>query len=130
MFASWYGYDVANGSDVGRCAGGLGSFHWNDTPATGGVVYTPTLGFYCSADPAVVHWQLDQIQKAGIRALFVSWWGWGDGDLDGDDKDDPYPIDGHADKSINLGVQAVLADIISNTRPISVALIVEPFPMT
>ena len=75
VFAGWYGHDPVSG----ECIGGLGSTHWNDGPNTGGVRYVPEMGYYCSSDPKVVSWQLDQMEEAGISFLLSSWWGWGDG---------------------------------------------------
>lgn len=119
MFLSWYGYDAA----TGQCLGGLGSTHWNDTPNTGGVVDVPVRGYYCSADPEVVSWQLGVLEDMGVRALFVSWWGWGDTHLDG-------IADGHADMHMNRGITALLEGIAARQSPIRVALIVEPFTLT
>ena len=118
VFAPWYGYDAA-----GQCKGGMGAYHWNNDPNMAGVVDQPEPGFYCSADPALIRWQLDQLEDAGIQALFVSWWGWGDIDLDG-------ISEGHPDASLNQGIHALLTEIITERRPISVSLIVEPFVQT
>lgn len=119
MFVSWYGFDPA----TGKCAGGLGSWHWNSGKNLGGVVDVPYPGYYCSADPAVVDWQLAQLAKASVQAVFVSWWGWGDGDLDGTIASTP-------DMYINDGVVALLEGIVRNGSPLKVALIAEPFPLT
>ncbi len=118
IFAPWYGYAVN-----GNCQGGMGSYHWNNIGDMAGVVDQPERGFYCSADPTVIHWQLDQLEDAGVQALFVSWWGWGDINLDG-------VVEGHADAYLNQGIQALLTEIITARRPISVSLIVEPFVKT
>ncbi len=115
IFAPWYGYDAA-----GNCPGGMGSYHWNNTGDMAGVVDQPAPGYYCSADPAIIRWQLDLLADAGVRALFVSWWGWGDVNLDG-------VSEGHADAYLNRGIQALLHEITATQRPISVSLIVEPF---
>jgi hypothetical protein len=101
----------------------MGTYHWNNGPNMAGVVDQPEPGFYCSADPAVIHWQLDQIEAAGVQALFISWWGWGDADLDGF-------TEGHPDAYLNRGIHALLADISTAQRPLSVSLIVEPFVQT
>ncbi len=111
VFAGWYGHDAISG----ECVGGLGSTHWNDSPDTGGVVYTPALGFYCSSDPKVVAWQLDQMQKAGISVILYSWWGWGDGNLDGG-------VEGHADQYINMALTEMLRQIIASGSKMKVAL--------
>ncbi len=121
VFAPWYGYDPL----TGNCQGGLGSYHWNNDPNMAGVVDTPERGYYCSADPEVIKWQLAGLERAGVQALFVSWWGWGDSDLDGD-------IEGHPDAYMNKGITALLDQIVAVTRhqKIRVALIVEPFVKT
>ena len=88
-----------------------------------GVVDQPEPGYYCSADPALIHWQLDALADAGVQALFVSWWGWGDVNLYG-------VIEGHPDTYLNRGIQVLLHEITAMQRPISVSLIVEPFVQT
>lgn len=119
LFAGWYGYDQSSG----ECRGGLGSYHWNDTPNTAGVVYRPMLGYYCSADPKVVARQLEQMQQARISVILYSWWGWGDTDLDG-------RVDGHLDQSINPALTEMFEQIRNEGLPLKVALLVEPFTLT
>ena len=119
VFAGWYGHDQVSG----ECIGGLGSTHWNDGPNTGGVRYTPERGYYCSSDPEIVSWQLDQMEEAGISVLLYSWWGWGDGNLDG-------VVEGHPDQFINQSLTEMLNQIRDSSRDMKVALIVEPFKMT
>jgi hypothetical protein len=121
VFAPWYGYDPATGA----CRGGTGSYHWNNDPNMAGVLDTPERGFYCSADPNVIRWQLDGLHRAGVRTLLVSWWGWGDGNLDG-------VTEGQPDAALNQGIRALLDTVVavSDTQPISVSLIVEPFVKT
>ena len=119
VFAGWYGHDPV----TGECVGELGSTHWNDVPNTGGVRYVPEKGYYCSSDPEVVSWQLEQMEKAGISVLLYSWWGWGDGDLDG-------TVEGHPDQFINQSLIEMLNQIRDSGREMKVALIVEPFTVT
>jgi hypothetical protein len=119
VFAGWYGYDHR----TGECIGGLGSTHWNDGPDTGGIVYQPEIGFYCSGNPEVVAWQLQQIEQAGISVIFYSWWGWGDGNLDG-------VMEGHPDQYINRSLIEMLDQIQSSGSDLRVALVVEPFMLT
>ena len=119
VFGGWYGHDPV----TGVCKGGLGTTHWNDSPDTGGVVYTPALGYYCSADATVVAWQLERMQEAGIGVVFYSWWGWGDGDLDG-------VIEGHPDQHMNHALKEMLSQIHASGSDLKVALIVEPFTGT
>ena len=126
VFAPWYGYDAS-----GQCVGGLKSSHWNNDPNMAGVLDVPELAhgerYYCSADPVVIGWQLDAIERAGIQTLFVSWWGWGDANLDGDQDD---PVDNSSDTHMNQGIKTLLNRIVDTNRPISVSLIVEPFVTT
>jgi len=119
VFVGWYGHDPVSG----ECIGGLGSTHWNDGPNTGGVRYIPEKGYYCSSDPEIVSWQLDQMEKAGITVLLYSWWGWGDGNLDG-------VVEGHSDQFINRSLTEMLNQIRDSSRDMKVALIVEPFTVT
>ena len=119
VFAGWYGHDPVSG----ECIGGLGSTHWNDGPNTGGVRYTPEKEFYCSSDPAIVSWQLSKMKEAGISVVLYSWWGWGDGGLDG-------VVEGHPDQFINKSLTEMLNQIRDSNLEIKVALIVEPFTVT
>ena len=119
VFAGWYGHDPVSG----ECIGGLGSTHWNDGPNTGGVRYLPEKDYYCSSDPEVVSWQLDQMEEAGISVLLYSWWGWGDGDLDG-------VVEGHPDQYINQSLTELLKQIQDSERDMRVVLVVEPFTVT
>lgn len=116
ILAGWYGYDV----HTGECQEGIGSYHWNDTSNTAGVVHTPYRGFYCSSDPELVSWQLEQMERAGIQVILFSWWGWGDTDLDGS-------IEGHADQYINEALTELLNQIRDTGSDMEVAIIVEPF---
>ncbi len=121
VFAPWYGYDPA----TANCRGGIGSYHWNNDPNMAGGVDTPERGYYCSADPDVIKWQLVGLERAGVQTVFLSWWGWGDGDLDGN-------IEGHPDAYLNRGIRALLDQIaaLTGTQKIRVSLIVEPFVKT
>lgn len=119
IFAGWYGFDPVTGD----CLEGIGSTHWNDTPNTGGVVHTPYRGFYCSADPTVVSWQLEWLDRAGVRAVIFTWWGWGDTNLDG-------AIEGHGDQYMNRALGELLRQIELSRSSMKVALIVEPFTLT
>lgn len=114
LYAPWYGYDYTTGD----CRGGWDSMHWG---TFWGTVYAPETGYYCSADPNVIRWQLDRVQEAGIGVLLVSWWGWGDTNLDG-------TVEGHPDAHMNRGIAALLDEV--RASPIKVALIAEPFTLT
>ncbi len=72
------------------------------------------------SDPAVVSWQLDQMEKAGITVILYSWWGYGDRDLDG-------VIEGHPDQFINKSVKEMLNQIQARGLDMKVGLIIEPF---
>ena len=63
------------------------------------------------------------MEKAGISVLLYSWWGWGDGDLDG-------TVEGHPDQFINQSLIEMLNQIRDSGREMKVALIVEPFTVT
>ena len=119
VFAGWYGY--APGS--GECLRGIGSSHWNDSPESAGVIYTPYKGFYCSSDPEIVSWQLARMQEAGIGVIFYSWWGWGDTNLDGG-------VEGHADQHMNASLTEMLNQIQAAESEIKVTVIAEPFTLT
>ncbi len=125
LFTGWYGFDHR----TGECVGGLGSTHWNDGPNTAGIVHTPLQqehersAFYCSADPLRVKYQLDLMEDAGIKVLLFSWWGWGDGNLDG-------TIEGHPDQWINRSLTEVLRQLKERNSPIKVAVLIEPFTYT
>ncbi len=121
VYAPWYGYD----STTGQCQRGLGSYHWNNNPDMSGVLDVPERGYYCSSSAEVIEWQLDALERAGVQTLLVSWWGWGDSDLDGS-------IEGHPDAHMNQGITALLDQIVAvtSTHQISISLIVEPFVQT
>ena len=90
-----------------------------------GVLDVPERGYYCSSRPDIIEWQLDGLERADVQTLFVSWWGWGDGDLDGN-------IEGQPDAYMNQGITALLDQIVAvtSTHHIRVSLIVEPFVKT
>lgn len=116
VFAGWYGFDLVTGEHVG----GVGSTHWGDDADPASVIHRPYPGYYCSADPKVVGWQLEQMWQAGISVVLYSWWGWGDIDLDGE-------IEGHADQYMNDALVRMLGQMGSDMK---FAIIVEPFTST
>lgn len=67
-FYIWYGASYS-----GKCNGGLGSSHWNDTPDRI-IIKKPLIGYYCSADKSTIKLQLNEIKSTGISVLMVSWW--------------------------------------------------------
>lgn len=119
VFAGWYGFNHQSG----ECEGGIGSTHWNDGPNTGGVVYQPDPGYYCSANPSVIKWQAEQMTRAGIKVLLFSWWGWGDTNLDG-------TVEGHPDQYMGRALNAWLDYLADSGSDLKIAVIVEPFPET
>ena len=67
---------------LGKSIGGLTSSHWNtDIGGRGRVTDEPEYGFYASDDPKAIAQQLQDMERAGINTIFVSWFGWGDDKL-------------------------------------------------
>ena len=78
VFYQWFGY--AHDRDNGWPAiGGHGTFHWNDIVfdelITGFVANKPAIGYYASDSDETIAWQLEQMGRAGIDTIIVSWWG-------------------------------------------------------
>ena len=126
----WFGY--AHDRDNGWPAtGGLGTFHWNDIVfdelITGFVVNQPEIGYYASDNDETISWQLEQMGRAGIDTIIVSWWGWGDVDLDG-------VVDEQAERYIEQRSHDALLKLLNQikTRELDfkVAVMVEPWPDT
>ena len=116
----WYGFNP----DTGVSEGGLGSSHWN-TPGIGnahrrGVTNEPEYGFYTSDDTSVIARQLADMQEAGISVILVSWWGYGDSDLDGVNEN-------RESEAMVRATDALLSYISANTLPFKVAFVVEPY---
>ena len=117
----WYGFDQS-----GDSVGGLGSSHWNTPgPNSGhrrGVTDEPAYGFYSSDDQRVIRKQLADMQGAGINVILISWWGWGDSDLD--------PSTGNENQESVAVVRAalnLLGVIQKDSLPLKVAFLVEPY---
>ena len=75
-----------------EATGGRGTTHWNaygppgaDSPFpwTGFTTTWPEIGWYASKDKETIKWQLEQMQRAGIDTIIISWSGWGDDRLNG-----------------------------------------------
>ena len=47
------------------------------------MVSQPEIDFYRSQQINTIAWQLEQMSRAGISVIFISWQGWGDDNLDG-----------------------------------------------
>ena len=79
-----YGYDPEPPHEP---MAGLNASGWNDmcgsTFCSGMKVERPEAGFYSSADTNIIARQLREMEDAGIGVVVISWWGWGDADLDG-----------------------------------------------
>ena len=71
FYYPWYGNPQRDG----------GYSHWDQSghvpPVDLATSYYPARGAYSSSDPAVVHVQMREIARAGIREVVSSWWGWG-----------------------------------------------------
>ncbi|HZT91145.1 MAG TPA: hypothetical protein VFA05_03815 [Gaiellaceae bacterium] len=71
FYYPWYGTPALDG----------GWEHWNQNghtpPGDLASAYYPLLGAYSSSDPAVLSAQMDELRRAGVDAIAVSWWGRG-----------------------------------------------------
>ncbi len=106
--------------------GGLGTRGWNviqgDSLYEGLVISQPEIGWYASMDIETIKWQLEQMKRAGISVIFVSWQGWGDDDLDG--SVDPSSIAVKYDATTRI----ILSYIKDNGLPFQFAVMLEDFP--
>ena len=120
LWYSWFGYDF----DTGEQKRGLKSTHWNlDAGRYGsevGVTDEPEYGYYASDDPDVIAQQLRDMKKAGINTIFLSWFGWGDDELDGS-------ISSQEGAAMNRAVQVLLEYVKNHEPSFKVAIAVEPF---
>ena len=120
----WFGY--AHDRDKGwPAAGGLRTFHHNDIISneliTGFTVNQSEIGRYASDSDETIAWQLQEMQEAGINTIIVSWWGWGDADLDG-------TYEGYIEQRSHDALIRLLNYIQRNDLDFKVALMVEPWP--
>ncbi len=124
LFYQWFGYEHDRESGW-PATGGLGTFHWNDIVndqlITGFVANRPEIGYYASDNDDTIAWQLDRMEEAGIDTIIVSWWGWGDSDLDG-------AYDGYIEQRSHDALIRLLDYVRSQDLPFKVALMVEPWP--
>lgn len=106
--------------------GGLGTRGWNviqgDSLYEGLVLSQPEIGWYASKSVETIAWQLEQMQRAGIDVIFLSWHGWGDDSLSG--SVDPNSIAVEYDATAKM----VLDYIKTNDLPFRFAFLVEDFP--
>ena len=104
---------------------GLGTRGWNvigDTFYEGLTFGQSEIGWYASDDEATIAWQLDQMQRAGIRVIYISWQGWGDDDLDG------MPNEGSIAVSYDRTAKKILRYIRDHRLPFQFGILVEDFP--
>ena len=124
IFYQWFGY--AHDAQSGWPAeGGLGTFHWNDIInnqlITGFVANRPEIGYYASDDDNTIAWQLQKMEEAEIDTIIVSWWGWGDANLDGN-------VTGYIEARSHDALIRLLDYVKTNSLNFKVALMVEPWP--
>ena len=123
IFYQWFGYEH-DAQNNWPSKGGLQTFHWNDIIdndlITGFVANRPEIGYYASDDDETIAWQLHKMNEAGIDTIIVSWWGWGDANLDG-------VYDGYIEQRNHDALIRLLDHIRSGNFPFKVALMVEPW---
>ena len=82
-YYGWYGNPEHNDHYVGWNSGivpHVSDSTWNDAPPYPGgddigMPFYPEFGCYSSIDPEIINNHMDQIQKAGIGVVVLSWWG-------------------------------------------------------
>lgn len=113
-----------------EATGGRGTTHWNlygppgadqPFPWTGFTTTWPEIGWYASKDIETIKWQVEQMQRAGIDTIIISWFGWGDSELDGTG-DSEGLFAQYQEAAIML-----LDHIKDNNIPMKFALLVEAF---
>ena len=106
--------------------GGLGTRGWNpiqgETLYEGLVLSRPEIGWYASKNLETIAWQLEQMQRAGISVIFLSWQGWGDDNLDG------TPNEGSIAVEYDATAKMVLDYVKDNHLPFQFSIFVEEFP--
>ena len=127
------GFDPENAYEP---TGGLGTWRWNyyggDPESekgqfffTGFVSTWPEIGFYASQARETIDWQLDQMERAGINTVVLSWSGWGDVNLDGViDEADAGRIPSH----INDTARMFLDEMVESKPRFRFSFLVEDFP--
>ena len=110
--------------------GGRGTTGWNaygppgtadPFPWMGFTTTWPEIGWYASKDVETVAWQIEQMRRAGIDTIIISWFGWGDDRLDSN-------VDSmglHA--QYHETARMVLDYIKTNNVPMKFALLAEAF---
>ena len=114
-----------------EATGGRGTTGWNvygppgvddPFPWTGFTTTWPEIGWYASKDPDTVAWQINQMRKAGIDTIIISWFGWGDTKLNNAIPDPNDLFAQYQDAAI-----VVLEHIKNNEIPMKFALLTEAF---
>ena len=110
--------------------GGRGTTGWNvygppgsadPSPWTGFTTTWPEIGWYASQDLETIAWQIEQMQRAGIDTIIISWFGWGNDRLDGNVDSTGLHAQYHET------ARMVLDYIKANDVPMKFALLVEAF---
>ena len=104
---------------------GMGTRGWNvigDTFYEGLTFGQPAIGWYASEEESTIAWQLEQMQRAGISVIFISWQGWGDDDLDG------VVSEGSIAAAYDRTAKAILDYIQVHKLPFQFGILVEDFP--
>ena len=113
-----------------EATGGRGTTHWNTYgppeaedpfPWTGFTTTWPEIGWYASKDIETIKWQVEQMQRARIDTVIISWSGWGDTHLNGMVESAGLSVEN------NETARMVLEYIKSNSIPMNFALLVEAF---
>ena len=113
-----------------EATGGRGTTAWNlygpigadnPFPWSGFTTTWPEIGWYASKDEDTIAWQISQMQRAGIDTVIISWFGWGDTELDG-----TFDSQGLFAQYQEAAI-ALLDYIKNNNIPMKFALLVEAF---
>jgi len=116
MFYVWYGYN----STAQAWTGGNRTSHWNDSPY-GVCVDIPFIGFYNSMDNRTLEWQFNEIVKAKIDFIIVSYWGWGVTNFS-----NPAQVN-KLYYAIDNATKNLFKYLDGKAVPLNVAIMVEPF---
>ena len=92
-----------------------------ELPWTGFTTTWPEIGWYASQDLETIAWQLEQMQRAGINTVIISWSGWGDDNLDGS-------LEESVHVQTNITARKILDYIIDHDLPFKFSLLLEDFP--
>ena len=107
--------------------GGLGTWRWNmygaepPHPWTGFTTTWPEIGWYASQNIETIKWQLEQMQRAGINTVIISWSGWGDDNLDGS-------LEESLHVQLDITTRKILDYIVDHNLPFRFSFLLEDFP--